>query len=374
MDLSGILLGLWEGQSPWPRLSWPTWARGTARARCPHAEVPGGQWAQSPRAQLVLGRVGSTGESRVCGCSWTHQGRQWLNTTCCITFSEWTIWRSEGVIFSHAFLETERRTLWGWGRPRQWFLGTFSSWTARAFHQEGFLFLPPWSPHSVVFYPGWCFAVPLFCASVGQEWTQRPQRWIRLWSWFWADPRAAVTISTFFSRDIFLCGPLHPIPPVYTAFHMKGYLFVLCLPVNWIVLPPPPYSCKGPSPRYTLDFPVWYSSSLKYNQLLPFLPKFSTRVHFSKLSFHNFLGLSFPIFKTEGVGLDEFYIWHASLPITFECCYKKIAHKAPNMWVLKKSLSLQNRDPLQGLRCSKQSKGWILAFPYIFGQLPLHSE
>ena len=42
----------------------------------------------------------------------------------------------------------------------------------------------------------------------------------------------------FFSRDIFLCGSLHPIPPVYTAFHMKGYLFVLCLPINWIMLPP----------------------------------------------------------------------------------------------------------------------------------------
>ena len=154
MDLSGIFLGLWEGQSPWPRLSWPTWARGTAWARCPHAEVPGGQWAQSPRAQLVLGRVGSTGESRVCGCSWIHQGRQWLNTTCCITFSEWTIWRREGVIFSHAFLETERRTLWGSGRLRQWLLGTFSSWTARAFHQEGFLFLPPWSPQSIMFHPG----------------------------------------------------------------------------------------------------------------------------------------------------------------------------------------------------------------------------
>ena len=114
------------------------------------------------------------------------------------------------------------------------------------------------------------------------------------------------------SQGHFFC-----VAPVYTAFHMKDYLFVLCLPVNWIVLPPQ-YPCKGPSSRYTLDFPISYSSSLKYNQLLPFLPKFSTRgwIHFSKLSFHNFLGLSFPIFKTEGVGLDEFCIWPSSL-ITF---------------------------------------------------------
>ena len=155
-----------------------------------------------------------------------------------------------------------------------------------------------------------------------------------------------MTISTFFSRDIFLSGPLHPIPPHCLSYERLSLCLVSaykldCAPSH------PPNPCKSPSPRYMLDFPVWYSSSLKYNQLLPFLPKFSTRVHFSKLSFHNFLGLSFPIFKTEGVGLDEFCIWHASLPITFECCYKKITHKAPNMWVLKKSLSPGQR-PITG--------------------------
>lgn len=190
-------------------------------------------------------------------------------------------------------------------------LGTFSSWTARAFHQESFLFLPLWSPQSIVFYPGKCFAASVLCQygpGMNPKATKMNQTLVLVWSW---------SQGSSDHQHVLLQGHFFCVAPVYTAFHMKDYLFVLCLPVNWIVLPPQ-YPCKGPSSRYTLDFPISYSSSLKYNQLLPFLPKFSTRgwIHFSKLSFHNFLGLSFPIFKTEGVGLDEFCIWHSSL-ITF---------------------------------------------------------